>query len=199
MRGVGDLGMELDTVEGLLHVTNRGERTGIGGSEGNECVIETRHLIAMAHPDRGERRDAAQQSFGGTDLESSSSVFPCRSGLDDATEQFAAQLHSVTNAQYRNTQFKQSRIAARRPRLADAGRPTRKDDALGSKRTKGFQRGRGSHQEAECTGLSHSARDELGILAAKIEDQDGFMWGGNGGFLEDDEAEATIQTAQNTL
>ncbi len=51
LRGVGHLGMELNTEPGFINVRHAGNRTAVGLGNAFKIRRQLRHLVAMTHPD----------------------------------------------------------------------------------------------------------------------------------------------------
>ena len=87
---VGDFGVELDAVNGLLVVGNGGERGGSGRRDGSEILRERVQSVRVRHPDRRLVRDAFEElvevsrSVGGLpeDLDDGLAVLPVVRSLD---------------------------------------------------------------------------------------------------------------------
>ena len=131
------------------------------------------HLITMAHPDGGPRRNAVHQSVTIVDVQMRASVFATVCGAHFESQHVAAELHAVANTKYRNTHLKHRGVAARRTLLKDARRTAGHDDALGAEPAQDFNGGPRSNQQAMHAKFTNTARDQLRKLAAEVKDQDG--------------------------
>ena len=94
--------------------------------------------------------------------------------LDQSPEQVTHQLHAVANAQDGNAESEDRGIACWRSRLEDARGAARKNDSLGCDPPDFVDADARTYQQAEDSGLAHAARDKLGSLAAKVENEDRF-------------------------
>ena len=91
-----------------------------------------------------------------------------------AAQLLAHHLLAITNAEDRNARLEQNVWRTRRAFIGHAGGRTGQDNALGFQPVEGLFR----HAERRDFGidprLAHAARDQLGHLAAEIDDQDRF-------------------------
>ena len=98
--------------------------------------------------------------------------------LDTAAELVGHHLHAVADPQHRDPQLEQLRRGAGRPLFIDALRAAREDQPQGPAAADLL------HGEVERMdlaidpALAHPAGDELGELAAEVEDQDSLVGGG---------------------
>ena len=176
---MGDLGVE-------LHAVKMARRVGHGGNGriGRlTTVLEARrqsgYPVPMAHPhvvlripvvhgiaEKGIRRDPRHPGVAKLALVR---------GLHRAAQLKRHGLHAVANAQHRHAQLKND---ARRPRRflqGHAFRPPGEDDAA-RRPVDDFRLGNIKGQNfAKDPELPHPARDELGVLRSKVEDQNPFL------------------------
>src|SRR5262245_60761478 len=85
------------------------------------------------------------------------------------------QLHPVADAEDRHPQLKEGGIDLRRPRLVDALRAAREDQADGPPAPDLRHRQVERLHLAVDPVLAHPASDELRVLAAAVEDEDGLV------------------------
>ena len=130
VRRVRHFRVELHAKEWLGSMRHRCHRASVRGCQHRKVAVRVPHLITMAHPDGGPRRNAVHQSVTVVDVQMRASVFAtvCRAHFE--SQHVAAELHAVANTKYRNTHLKNRWVAARRTLLKDACGTTRHDDAL---------------------------------------------------------------------
>ncbi len=184
MGSMADLGMELQTVDGPAAVADGGHRTGIGGGQGDELIIDRGDLVAVAHPDLGLAGHADKQAVGVLNLAGGPAKLPAGRRQDLPSQGLAGQLHAVADAQDGNAQVEEGRIAARRRGNVDAGRAAGEDQAARLQLRDAGGRQVVAHDLAEDVQLAHPASDQLAVLRAEIQDQDSFTfsngWHDNG-------------------
>ena len=174
MRGMGDFGVKLKAVEADGFVTHGGEWTGGRVGEGDKVAIESHDLIAMTHPDGGHGRDTGEEPLAIGDGQPCRAVFAGFPLIDIAAEDLAGELHAVADAEDGDFEIEDLIAAAWGPGFRHAGRPAGEDNPLG---IDGFQVIQGDircHKHAEGPRLPDPAGDELGVLAAKIENGNNF-------------------------
>jgi len=81
-------------------------------------------------------------------------------------------LHPVANAQSRRAEIEEPPVHSRRTFTVDAVRATGEDDALRLARQYLFDGRVVGDQLRVDAGFSHTPGDELGVLAAEVEDED---------------------------
>src|ERR1017187_8974182 len=96
-------------------------------------------------------------------------------GNDVAAGEMIGELQAVADAQDGNAQIEEFRIAGRRPRFVNAGRPAREDDAASLQPAYPLGGDVGADELAEDVLLAHPPGNELGVLRAEVEDQDVFV------------------------
>ena len=119
--------MKLQTVNRTRRMLHSCDWTGVSFRKPNEIVADLMNLIAMAHPDLIFRRIAVQNFILLRHRTGCSTVFPCWSAFDFATQAVTDQLHSVADPQHRNAKIKNCRIALWRVFFIDAVGATRED------------------------------------------------------------------------
>ena len=172
---VGHFGMELQPVDRQLPMLDRGQRAGVGGGQRQEIVGDLRHLIAVAHPDVDLVGNAGEQFVRPDDAAACPAVFAGRRALHLAAQRLAGQLHSVADAQHGQPEAEDFRIALRRARLVDAGRPAGEDDPLGGQLADPLGREVVADDLAIDVLLAHPPGDQLRVLRAEIEHQHLFV------------------------
>ena len=96
-----------------------------------------------------------------------------RVGLDRDAHRLADQLHAVADAQDRHAQLEDRRIAVRSAGLVNAGRAAGEDDRQRIELADSFRGDVVADDPREGMMLANPARDELDVLGAEIEDEDG--------------------------
>src|SRR5690606_20062521 len=93
--------------------------------------------------------------------------------LDLAAEQMAEELHAVADAEHRHAELEDLRIDRGRPFLEHARRTAGEDDGGRREGLDGLGIHRARMDLAIDTQLADSPGDELGVLAAEVEDENG--------------------------
>src|SRR5262249_35456194 len=174
---VADFRVELDAEDGPAAVADGGDRAGVGHGQRQEIAADRLHLVAVAHPGDHLFRHAGEEAFGPTDPHLGPAELAAGGRLHLAAEDVAGQLHAVTDAQDRDAQVENSRVAARGAGFVDALGAAGKDQAA---RLQFGDAGGGqvvADDLAEDVLLAHPARDQLTVLRAEVEDQDAFTFG----------------------
>ncbi len=172
--GVRDLGVELRRVQTALRVLHRGDRGGAGAGGDDEALGRGAHGVAVAHPDlRGLGQAVEQLAAGCGDGQLGEAVLADVGLRDLATEVQRHLLDAVAEAQDRDAQVEHGRVHVRRALGVHRGGTAREDE-----------RGRlaardllGGDVERDDLGvdarLTHAACDQLRVLRAEVEDEDG--------------------------
>ena len=175
LRGVDDLGMEEAAVEASRVVGDRGIGRAVGRRGDPEPGGDRVDLVAVAHPHLGARAfrpQPVEQWAVGDDVDRGAAEFLGIGERHPAAKLGAHRLHAVADRQHRNAERKDDLGRARRRGLRDGGGAAREDDASGRKRADGVHAHRVGVDFAVDAVLAHPPRDQLGDLAAEIEDQD---------------------------
>ena len=168
------LGVELDAVEAPLRVLEGGDRRRRRAAGHRRARRRRGDGVAVAHPDRlllgqpvEERPGAAAR---GSVLPNSDT--PVRSTR--AAELERQQLHAVADAERRDAELEDTpdRPAARRPRTPTPGPPERMS-AQRVARSDLVRRERVRDELRVDARLAHAPRDQLRVLAAEVEHEDG--------------------------
>ena len=179
--GVLLLGVPLHAVEALLGVAERGDRGRGGRGEHLEARGRLGHLVAVRHPHVLLERLPLEQHAARSDQRRIGGAVLAQTRVGDlAAEGLGHDLEAVADAERRDAQLEDLGVEARRALLVHRGRTTRQDDRDRVVRGDLGGRGRRRDQLAEDTGLAHTARDQLRVLGAEIDDQNGTL-GGVGG------------------
>ena len=99
-------------------------------------------------------------------------ILPGWRALHLAAQRLADQLHAIADAQHGQAEVEDFRVAPRRARLVDAGRPAGQDQPLGGQLANPFGRQVVPHNFAVNLLLPHPPGDQLGVLRAEIQHQD---------------------------
>jgi hypothetical protein len=97
--------------------------------------------------------------------------FPMRRCLDLAAELRRHGLHAIADAQHGNAEFEYRLRGSRRIVEIDGLRTAREDDAIGPERPEILVRHIPGVNLGVDPDLAHAPGDQLGVLAAEIEDQ----------------------------
>src|SRR5215213_3747670 len=126
----------------------------------------------MAHPALLLFRQPVEESSPAvTECQMAAPELPGRRLLHSAAELVDHQLHPVTDAEHRNAELEQL-LAERRGALGiDRGRAAREHQALRPAFLYPLERRVVRQQLAEDPALADAPRDQLGVLAAEVEDE----------------------------
>ena len=167
--------VELHGVNALLVIGDDGKRRAGAGGDRAKTRGKLCHLVAVAHPHLMVFAFAPQPVKQRAAIRNADE---CTAEFTGITEQhFAAQLvHqrllAIADAEYRQAAV-QDFIGNARAILQYRSRRTRQNDALG---LHPLQRGNGGVERGDFRiypSLAHAARDQLGHLAAEIDNKDG--------------------------
>ena len=142
-------------------------------------------FVAVRHPDLRLRRNADEQFTGLRDFEDRLAVFARSAAGDLSAERLNHELQPVTDAEDRNAEFEDGRIALRRVFGINTRRAAGQDDALRALRPDGFGRRVERHDPAVHPAFTNPPRDQLTVLGAEIEDDDRFTHRGGFSFAKD--------------
>ncbi len=115
MRGVHDLGVELDSVEAALGVLDRRDRRFARGSQCGEARRRLEDGVAMAHPAGLLGRQPGEQGSGLDHGQPRATELADLSRLDPSAERQHHRLHAVTDAEHRNAELEQLAVASAAP------------------------------------------------------------------------------------
>ncbi len=183
MRRVGDFRMELQAVEPPGIIGNHRERRGLGRRHRAEPGRQAGDAVAMAHPHlltRADRPHAIEQrTIGGHVDQGAAELAVLRRG-NLAAELRTQKLLAIADPQDRHAEFKDRLRRERRARLMHGGGAARQDHRPWAPRADAVGIGAERPNLAIDAGLSYAPGNELGDLAAEIQDQDalGFDLGG---------------------
>ena len=173
MRRVHDLGMELDAVQ----PSRRDPRRRRSASTASWPVTSraggrSRHRVAVAHPHGLLGREVVEE-LGVVRLELGLAELGCARALDGAAEVARHELHAVTDAERRDPEREDLRVELRRAVRVDRCRAAGEDQRSGVAR--GDLRGRQPVPDELRVDarLAHTPRDQLAVLPAEVDDEDG--------------------------
>ncbi len=173
VRRVRDFRVELHAVEREFPVAHDRVRAGGRAGEILERIVDVLHLIAVGHPDRGLLGDGVEQvalgARAGLDVEVGAAELAAVGVRDLGAHDLAGELHAVADAQDRDAEAENLGVASRRAVVVHRGGATREDDALRVERAEFRGGDRRGDQHRVRAGLADSAADELGGLAAEVE------------------------------
>ncbi len=116
VRCVGDLGVELQSIDRQGPVPDGRDRAGRGRRDGHERLTRCADLVAVAHPDGRGLGHAVEQRVGRVDHPAfRPPELPGGARLDLPPQRLADQLHPVADRQDRDAHFKEARVAVRAP------------------------------------------------------------------------------------
>ena len=172
--------MKLHAVEPARLVGHGGHGAVRGVRDGRKALRRTRHLIGVAHPAGAARPEPRQQpAFHPVHGHLGAAVFAPRAAFHRRAQKVGHQLHAVADAQNRHAQRKHALIHRGRALVKHAGRAAAEDDAHGP-RCPDIRQRRAAGQHAGIDPvLAHPPGDQLGILSAKIQNQNAlrsFHW-----------------------
>jgi hypothetical protein len=173
--GVDDLRMELDAVEAARLVRDdRIGRTDRGGDR-DEAGGDRVDLVAVTHPDLvafAFGPESVEQRAGRLDVDERAAELAAVARDDDvAAELRRHDLLTVADAEDRHAGVEQTLRCAGRGFQRDRGGAARQDDALRLHPLERLFGGLEGGDFAVDAGFANTARDELGDLAAKVDDE----------------------------
>ena len=175
--GVHDLGMELDAVEAARRDGDRGMLRVVRLGHALRAGRQRRDLVAVAHPHLQRRLHAREERTLRSHAQLCAPVLPRTAAHDLAPQRLHGDLHAVADPEDRDAEIEDRGVDRRGALLVDAGGAAGEDDAARFFR----QDLRGGDVEgndlAVDVALANAPRDELAILGAEVEDEDGFGHG----------------------
>ena len=176
--GVVDLRMILNAVEAAFFVRDSGGRAGVGVRDKLEALRHLRHVVAVAHPRNALCGQTLEQlAVGvveGTGLAVLTRGILLRCG-DLTAEGVRHELAAVADAEHRNAEVEQSRVALRRGLLVNAVRAAGEDDADRVHGLDFFNRGLVRLYLTEYIMFADAACDQLIILTTEIQHKNELM------------------------
>ena len=176
--GVVDLGVELDPIEapGLVRNGHIGAAVAVGGE--SEAVRHLGHVVPVAHPGDTLLRQALEEGRGGVVVGLGLAVFASGIvlGLGDlAAQGVGHELAAIADAQDGHSPGEDLRVHVGGGIQIHTVGAAGEDDADG---VHGFQLGKGrgaGHDLAVHIALPDPAGDQLIVLAAEVQNDDGLM------------------------
>ena len=167
--------MELHRVEALFRIFHSCHRAvcGVGGDL--ETGGSLLNVIVMAHPADGGGLHIGEQLALGVHEHLSLAVLTLRCTADMAAQQMHHQLAAVADAQHRHTPVEDLRVDRGGILQINAVGATGKDDTLGVLCLDNRQIGFIGIDFTVDIVLADAARDQLIVLAAKVQHDDSFM------------------------
>ena len=180
--GVHDFGMEQQRVELTLRRLHRHDRRRGARGRDLESRRHGRHVVAVARPDPQLRRDLREELGAcvlGTPVARYAHERVTELTLPRAphfpAEHVGHQLHAVADAEHGRAEVEQRRVALRRALVRDALRPAGEDDPHRISGAQRLERRVERHDLGVDRQLAQPARDELRVLRAEVQDENGLM------------------------
>ena len=136
------------------------------------AVTESRWLI---HPTCSSGRPP-KSALDGIDAHLRPAELRAVRAFDAASEVARHQLHPVTDAEHGHAQAEDPRIGLRRTLRVDRGRPAREDERERPPRGDRRRGGRVMDELRVDAALADAPRDQLRVLAAEVDDEDGALF-----------------------
>ena len=172
-RRVPYLGMELDPVQAPDGVGHRGELRGRRPGRGPETGRRRDDRVAVAHPDRLLAAEPREQRAVAGERDRRGAVLALRDGDHVAAELACHQVQPVADPQDGDARAPHGRVRTRCIGLVDARRPAGEDDrARTALRDLAPRRVEGQELRVDMQ-LPDAPRNQLRVLAPKVEDHDG--------------------------
>ena len=173
---VHDFRMELHGIEFLGFIGDEGERSVRRCGNDFEAIRDRGDAVAMAHPDLvagADGPDAVENRAVLVDLDEGAAEFAVMAGFNLAAQLFAHGLLAVADAEHRQAAVEHDLWRPRRADVERRGRAAGQDDRLRIEALEAFFRRLEGHDLAIDAGLAHAPCDQLGDLAAEIDDENG--------------------------
>ncbi len=180
MRRVHHLGVELHAIEAPAIVGDGGERRTLAHADDAEARRQGLDAVAMAHPHllaRALLPHPFEERAAVDDVEEGAPELAMVGGQDAAAQLRAHQLLAIADAEHRHAHLEHLLGRERRRLFVHRGRTARQDDALRRERGELFLAHVEGMDLAIDAALAQPPRDELGHLAAEIEDEDAVCHG----------------------
>ena len=167
--------MPLHAVQSPGHILHGRNRCTLRVREHLETLRRLFHRNTVAHPCALLRRGILEDTLGMVDRCRGLAVFAKSRSVDDPAELMSHDLESVADAQHGNARGEYLGVDARRTRLEDRGRSSRKDDGLRILGEDLIHRHRMRHQFRVDVGLPHPTRNQLRVLRTEIDYKNGTL------------------------
>ena len=175
LRGMRHLGMKQKAIKPALVIGDRGKGGGFARRHRAEAGRHHIDLVAVAHPHLGAAAlgpQPVEQQAVVQNVDKGAAELLMLAQCDAAAQFVAHRLHAVADAEHRDPKAKGDRWRPRCGTLGHRGRAAREDDRTRVEVAHLVVADRVGVDLAINPALAHPARDQLGHLAAKIEDQD---------------------------
>ncbi len=169
---VGDLGVELDGPHAVLRVLDGGHGVA-GAGDDLEAGCERFGVVAVAHPDLEGGGEALEEGALGGGMDLGVAVLAGGCGDDAATEVMGHELQAVADAEQRNAGLEDGWVGLGGGAVIDRAWAAGEDDALGLEGEDVAERRGAGEDDGEDVELADATGDELGVLRAEVEDDDG--------------------------
>ena len=169
---VSDLGVELQRIDLALDVRHRGVRRVRRLGRSGESLRQALDAIAVTHPDLQTRAELLEQRIVAGQIDLGVAVLAVIGLGHLAAEHVAHQLQAVADAEHRHAELEDHLRHTRAALGSDRERRAREHDALGREGADRLLAHRARVDLAVDVELTNPARNQLGVLAAEIEDQD---------------------------
>ncbi len=169
---VDDLGVELDAVEVPLGGGQAGVRVRVGLGGAGEALRQPGDGVAVAHPDGLLAVDVLEQAVRAADADVRRPVLAAVGGQDVPAELMGHQLRAVADAEDGEPPVPDRRVRPRGIGVVDRHRAAGEDDRARPSTLDLLVRGVVRQQLGVDVELADPARDQLGELAAEVEDDD---------------------------
>jgi hypothetical protein len=134
---------------------------------------QLQRFVAMRHPHRLPLGESVEQQRLGDDIDFRVAVLALVGRPHLAAERVHHELQPVTNAEHRYAQIEDAPVRGRGIFVVDRPGCSREHNAYGRAVLDLVERGRAGQHDGKNILFADAARDELGILRAKVEDDDG--------------------------
>ena len=176
--GVVDFGVILHAVEAALFIADGDVGAGIGMGDEGEPIGYLFHVVAVAHPRHALFGQALEELAGRIEEGLSLAVFArgrIARGNDLAAEVVRDELAAIADAEHGHARIKKRGIDVRRVLKVDTVRAAGEDEADGFHCKKICERSRVGLHFAVNAAFTHAAGDQLVVLTAEVQDNDGLM------------------------
>jgi hypothetical protein len=178
MVGVDHFGMKEQAEQGPPAVCHRGSRCIRAGCEDVEAWRYRRHRVAVAGPDPqcvrypGKQCDSIRRTL---EADGRVPIFAVGRRFDVPSQRVGHQLHAVADAEHRDSRLVPGRLRARRTGFEHAAWAAGQDDADRRPSCHHGSRRVARQDLCEHAHLPQATCDQLRVLRAKIEDDDGLV------------------------
>ena len=181
-RRVHNLGMELESVEAFLGVLDCSVLAIGSGGYRAESPGQLGEFVPMAVPDFKFAAELFKEGTVGFDhFENARPVFPAFRMFNTSAQMMAHELHAVADAEHRESEGKNGGVGVRGVFGINARRSAAEDDALGVQRLDFLCRRVEAKNLGVDIALPDPSGDDLSVLGAEVEYDDGGMGSGGHG------------------